>query len=163
MLTVAPAVLGGLAEERLLRGREMNAELRLQLAMFEQVGASDLAAALHLRGELRAQTAALLAGLDLLAMPTTLDPPPALPAPRDSTPTALEDQNRRACQITFLANLTGLPAGTAPVGLSGGLPVGLQLMGDAFDEASVIAGLAAVERAGMADGLHPPGWSPIDS
>ena len=54
------------------------------------------------------------------------------------------------CAFAFLANLTGLPAGTAPIGRVDGLPVGMQFVGDAWDEASVIALLAECERAGIA-------------
>jgi aspartyl-tRNA(Asn)/glutamyl-tRNA(Gln) amidotransferase subunit A len=56
-----------------------------------------------------------------------------------------------ACRFAFLANLTGLPAGTAPVGSGeAGLPVGLQIVGDAFDEATVLQVLAHLERTGVA-------------
>jgi aspartyl-tRNA(Asn)/glutamyl-tRNA(Gln) amidotransferase subunit A len=56
----------------------------------------------------------------------------------------------------FLGNLTGLPAASAPVGCDAvGLPVGLQLIGDAWDEATVIAGLAHLERIGVAVPRRP--------
>ena len=51
---------------------------------------------------------------------------------------------------------TGLPCGTAPVGLGdAGLPVGLQIVGDAFDEATVLSVLAHLERIGVATVRKP--------
>ena len=58
----------------------------------------------------------------------------------------------------LLGNLTGLPCATVPVGVSEGLPVGLQLMGDAWDEATVFAGMATLERLGMCPPCVPPGY-----
>jgi aspartyl-tRNA(Asn)/glutamyl-tRNA(Gln) amidotransferase subunit A len=61
-----------------------------------------------------------------------------------------------ACRFAFLGNLTGAPAGTAPVGRSaGGLPIGLQILGDAWDEACVLAVLAELERQGIAEVVRP--------
>jgi aspartyl-tRNA(Asn)/glutamyl-tRNA(Gln) amidotransferase subunit A len=55
------------------------------------------------------------------------------------------------CRFTFLGNLTGLPAASVPVGRdSRGLPMGLQLIGDAWDEATVLAAAAHLERIGAA-------------
>jgi aspartyl-tRNA(Asn)/glutamyl-tRNA(Gln) amidotransferase subunit A len=53
--------------------------------------------------------------------------------------------------IALLANLTGLPALSAPVGLDEAkLPLGLQLVGDAWDEATLLAAAAHLERTGAA-------------
>jgi aspartyl-tRNA(Asn)/glutamyl-tRNA(Gln) amidotransferase subunit A len=61
-----------------------------------------------------------------------------------------------ACRFAFLGNLTGAPAGTVPVGRSsGGLPVGLQILGDAWDEACVLAVLAELERQGIGEVMRP--------
>lgn len=54
------------------------------------------------------------------------------------------------CRLTFMANLTGVPAGTVPVGVDRqGVPIGLQLVGDAGDEAGVLAVMAHLERLGF--------------
>jgi aspartyl-tRNA(Asn)/glutamyl-tRNA(Gln) amidotransferase subunit A len=56
------------------------------------------------------------------------------------------------------ASLAGLPAMSLPGGLNrDGLPLGLQVIGNAFDEQSVLnAGLAIEQRAGF--GAKPEKW-----
>ena len=50
--------------------------------------------------------------------------------------------------FTVPASLAGLPAVSVPAGLDGdGLPLGLQLIGRAFDEATLLRAAAALERA----------------
>jgi aspartyl-tRNA(Asn)/glutamyl-tRNA(Gln) amidotransferase subunit A len=48
--------------------------------------------------------------------------------------------------FTVAANLAGVPAVSVPCGLSGGLPVGLQLTGRWFEEATVLRAADAIER-----------------
>ena len=60
------------------------------------------------------------------------------------------------CRFMFLGNLTGLQALSAPVGCDAvGLPVGLQLLGDAWDEATILADSAHLERIGVAVPRQP--------
>ncbi len=57
---------------------------------------------------------------------------------------------------TLPVNIAGLPGISVPCGLADGLPVGLQVVGRAFDEATILRIADAYERAaGFAD-LRPP-------
>jgi aspartyl-tRNA(Asn)/glutamyl-tRNA(Gln) amidotransferase subunit A len=50
--------------------------------------------------------------------------------------------------FTVPSNLAGIPAMSVPAGLSSeGLPLGLQIIGRHFDEETVFAVAAAIERA----------------
>lgn len=78
---------------------------------------------------------------DVVAMPTTPSPAYRLGEKTDSPlQMYLEDI------FTVSANLTGLPAISAPAGLTAdGLPVGVQLMGRMFDEATLLAAAQVLE------------------
>jgi aspartyl-tRNA(Asn)/glutamyl-tRNA(Gln) amidotransferase subunit A len=112
----------------------------------------------RLRSGLREQLAEALLDVDVIAIPTVASSAPLL-SERERTesfsdPGLLLSVFRHA----FLANLTGLPAATAPVGVDAhGVPIGLQIVGDAWDEASVLAVTAHLERAGVSEVRRPPG------
>jgi len=57
---------------------------------------------------------------------------------------------------TLPVNIAGLPGVSVPCGLSDGLPVGLQVIGRAFDEATVLRVADAYERAAGFAQLRPP-------
>ncbi len=57
---------------------------------------------------------------------------------------------------TLPVNIAGLPGISVPCGLSDGLPVGLQVIGRAFDEATVLRVADAYELAAGFTGLRPP-------
>jgi aspartyl-tRNA(Asn)/glutamyl-tRNA(Gln) amidotransferase subunit A len=62
--------------------------------------------------------------------------------------------------FTVTVNLAGLPGISVPAGLSeSGLPLGLQLIGKAFDEATLLRAAHAIETA--VDFKHSPAkwWS----
>jgi aspartyl-tRNA(Asn)/glutamyl-tRNA(Gln) amidotransferase subunit A len=82
------------------------------------------------------------AGVDVVAMPTS--PTPAFPlGERVSDPL----QMYLGDVFTVSANLAGLPAVSVPCGLTGArLPVGLQLTGRPFDEATILRAADAYER-----------------
>lgn len=94
------------------------------------------------RTRLRAELDAALARVDVLAGPTC--PTTAFPlGARADDPVAMYLTD--VC--TVLANLSGLPAVSIPCGRDpAGLPVGLQLMGRAFDEATLLAAAHGIEQ-----------------
>jgi aspartyl-tRNA(Asn)/glutamyl-tRNA(Gln) amidotransferase subunit A len=57
--------------------------------------------------------------------------------------------------FTIPVNLAGLPGISVPCGLSpAGLPIGAQLIGRAFDEATVLRAAASIERVSNFRGLN---------
>ena len=85
------------------------------------------------------------AGADAIALPTS--PTPAFPlGDRLNDPL----QMYLADIFTVGASLAGLPAISQPCGLTaGGLPVGLQIIGRAWEDATVFQVAAGLERAGV--------------
>lgn len=150
-LTIALEVATNLADVRREHMDELGLDLQMLLANIETFRADDYIDAQRLRAELRREVAGLLATVDVLALPTTATTAPEI-AEEDLSdgfvdPLALDG----ACRYAFLGNLTGCPAGTAPVGMDAkGLPIGLQIIGDAWDEAAVLQVLGHLERIGAA-------------
>lgn len=137
-----------------LRERHMDAmgpDVQLFLSGIETFRPDDYIDGQRLRQGLRRDVAEALRKVDLLALPSTAR----------TAPQVTEDELRHGfvdpplldgmCRYAFLANLTGLPAVSLPVGGDrDGMPVGLQLIGDAWDEACVLQAAAALERLGIA-------------
>jgi aspartyl-tRNA(Asn)/glutamyl-tRNA(Gln) amidotransferase subunit A len=60
--------------------------------------------------------------------------------------------------FTVPVNLAGLPAVSVPAGLTAdGLPLGLQIIGKAFDEGLMLRAARAIERA-AGFGARPDTW-----
>jgi aspartyl-tRNA(Asn)/glutamyl-tRNA(Gln) amidotransferase subunit A len=133
---------------------ELGPDVQLVILALGACEPDDYLDAQCIREKLRRDTAAVLRSVDVLALPTTADiAPEASDSGTFFDPQALD----AACRFAFLANLTGLPAGTAPVGRAqNGLPLGLQIVGDAWDEATVLQVLAELERCGAARVVRPP-------
>jgi len=60
--------------------------------------------------------------------------------------------------FTVPANLAGIPGLSVPCGFSGGLPVGLQLLGPPFDEATLVRAGHAYQQATTFHREFPPGF-----
>lgn len=139
--------------------RQTGDDLKLILNLLSTINAREYMQACRTRAVLRVNVAKTMAGLDLLAMPTTnlLAPP----YPKEESRLSILDNvcTRELCRFSFLANLIGLPVGTVPVGMHNGLPIGVQFMGDAWDEASVIAVMAHCERLELTALPAPKGYS----
>ena len=134
----------------------MSDDLQLVMAILGELGAVEYVGAQRLREGRRAETAKLLSEVDVLALPTTATTAPAVTDAQFASGFMDSAATREMCRFNFLGNLTGLPAASMPVGLDpNGLPIGLQIVGDAWDEASVLAVCAHAERAGIAEVVRP--------
>ncbi|MEZ4365103.1 MAG: amidase family protein [Kofleriaceae bacterium] len=95
-----------------------------------------------MRARIGADFDAAFAEVDVLLTPVT----PTTAPRRGAAATPLEMY--QGDLYTLPASLAGVPGLSVPVGRDpGGLPVGVQLLGRAFDEATVVRAGAAVERA----------------
>jgi amidase len=105
------------------------------------------AKAQNLVRRLRAAYDAVLGSYDLLLMPTV--PLTATPLPAENAPIA--EILQRAFEMlpnTSPFDCTHHPAMNVPCGMAGGLPVGMQLIGRMYDEATIYRAAAAFEAAG---------------
>lgn len=165
MLVIGSEAMANLVEHLDAHGADMGDDLRLVASLVRTMSSQDVFMAGRYRAALRRQAAQVFDDVDLLALPTTACL--ARPYARSEAGAHISDAvgTRRLTRFAFFANLTGLPAGTVPCGLGetaqAALPVGFQLIGDAWDEASVIAAMAACARAGVCDVPRPDGWAPL--
>jgi aspartyl-tRNA(Asn)/glutamyl-tRNA(Gln) amidotransferase subunit A len=108
----------------------------------------------RVRTLIRRDYAEAFAAADLVATPTT--PTPAFRLGEKASDPL---QMYLADVFTVPANLAGLPALSLPAGLAGGLPVGLQLLAPAFDEAVLLRTGVAFQKAARHAQSHPPGYA----
>lgn len=156
-VTVAAELASTFAHSFAQRRDAFGLDTQVLLWVSAQLGAREYLRAQALRESLRREVGAVLLEVDALALPTTQRTALAV-SDLDDRQGRLDAAGVRAlCRYTFLGNLTGLPCGTAPVGLDPeGLPIGLQLVGDAWDENTILALMAELERSGPAHIARPP-------
>ena len=118
------------------------ADVRQRLEMGAALTSSEYALARRTQAEVKRQCEVLLNLYDILILPTTPIPAPLFEG---------EDAVQRARQLTrFTApfNLTGLPALTVPCGFTkDGLPIGLQIVSRAWNEAGALRTGYAFQQA----------------
>jgi aspartyl-tRNA(Asn)/glutamyl-tRNA(Gln) amidotransferase subunit A len=119
-----------------------NARRRLSLGAL--IPAVDYVDALRVRRAGIAAVARLFGRLDLVIMPTTGGPAPTIAALRDVDATI----GSGTPLYTAYWNAAGNPAVSVPMGTVRGLPLGLQIVGTWYDEASVLSAAAALVVAG---------------
>lgn len=126
--------------------------VRARLQVEPGLLAVDLAEIQRKRTVMMETAAARLSDVEAVAGPTMLSPAPRLSDLDRGEPHRL---------LTRLVNWLGLCAVSVPCGFtSRGLPVGLQLTGKPYDEATVLRLAYAYEQATDWRAAHPPGYSP---
>lgn len=128
------------------RRTEMTLDTRTSLALFRSFTSADYVASQSLRRRIMYYHMEAFKKVDVIATPTTGMTAPKIP------PSALKGESdyvvsAKLMQFIFAGNLLGLPAITVPVGHDKqGLPIGLQLIGRPWGEASLLRVASAVEE-----------------
>ncbi len=155
-LTIGLETYAGLRELIQYHWSDIGPDLQFLCRTMSVLQSDDYLDAQRLRAGLRRDVAALLREVDVLAFPTSVSGATEVSdvdlyeGMTDAT--ALQNASR----FVHLGNLTGLPAGTAPVGRDArGMPIGLQIVCDAWDEATVLQVLAHLERTEAAKVATP--------
>jgi Asp-tRNA(Asn)/Glu-tRNA(Gln) amidotransferase A subunit family amidase len=156
VVIIACEARAGLRKEWREHADEMGDDLQVSFAALDAFTAVEYLETCRLRTGLRLEMSRAFQQVDLVALPSTVSAA-AKVSETDMRSGFLDTKVIDGlCRFAFLGNLTGLPAASAPVGCdASGLPVGLQLMGDAWDEATVLAACAHLERIGVAVPRRP--------
>jgi aspartyl-tRNA(Asn)/glutamyl-tRNA(Gln) amidotransferase subunit A len=105
------------------------------------------ARAFRVRAKVRRDLAELFDGIDLLAWPTVPAVAPSLIEPMIELPSGTTSADAGNGRQGVIANLTGVPGVSVPVGLDGGMPVALQLLAGWGADALLLDAAEALERA----------------
>jgi aspartyl-tRNA(Asn)/glutamyl-tRNA(Gln) amidotransferase subunit A len=109
--------------------------------------ASVLARAGAIRTLMRRSLATAFREVDVIAWPTVPAVAPPLEDPQVELPSGRHGADAVNPRGGGLANLTGVPAVSVPVGFDGGLPIGLQLQGAWGSDALLLDAAEAIELA----------------
>jgi aspartyl-tRNA(Asn)/glutamyl-tRNA(Gln) amidotransferase subunit A len=142
------------AEPHLAKRAQFGADV---LALFDQgrlLAATDYVNAQRLRRRLRGEFDRIWEGVDCLLTPTTPNLAPRIGETTVTLGAVEEDVRLASTRLVRGINALGYPALSIPCGVSpdpggSGLPVGLQLIGAAFQEATILRAGAALEDAGL--------------
>lgn len=131
-------------------------ETRAFLTLAGHVTAHHYLQAQRLRGILADHLARVFQTIDVLVTPTLPMTAPRLDDREVDGPQGPIDVRAAMTPFTRPFNLTGLPALSMPCGFQDGLPIGLQLVGRPFDEASLLRTAQAYEAATDWHTRRPP-------
>ncbi len=128
------------------RGDDYGDDVRALLEAGSGFSAVHYIKAQRLRAIIQKEFAEVFKKIDIFALPAAAAPAPPIGAETVSLGGMEVDVGMALLRFACPFNLTGLPAISVPCGLSkDGLPMGLQLVGRAFDEATVLRAAYAFE------------------
>jgi aspartyl-tRNA(Asn)/glutamyl-tRNA(Gln) amidotransferase subunit A len=143
---VLPAEALAVHRDRLARrGGDIDPNVRLRLERAQGISAADYVEMTHARKALIAAMDAQLAGLDVLAMPTTPIVAPLLA--EVAAPDEFARKNAMVLRNTTMWNFFDCCAISLPLPREGGLPTGLMLVARNGHDQRLFGIAAAVERA----------------
>jgi aspartyl-tRNA(Asn)/glutamyl-tRNA(Gln) amidotransferase subunit A len=139
------------------RRAEYGADVRERLSLGAFLSAADYLRGQRARLRIKAEVDAALARLDVLVCATT----PIAATPLGESEVSVDGETvpvrQGLIRFTRVFNLAGHPAASVPCGFTpAGLPVGLQIVGRPFDEATVLRVADAYQRATGWGARRPP-------
>lgn len=129
------------------RGDEYGLEVRTRLEAGLRLPATAYLQAQQIRAAIAADFAAAFARVDLLVAPTVAIPAPAIGTTTYTLDGVPQDVRLAINRLTGPANLAGLPALSVPWSRVEGLPVGVQIIGPAWSEPTLLRAAHALEAA----------------
>ncbi len=145
--------------QKLLRSRrhEIGADVRALLEQGECILATDYVNAQRTRRRFVAELEAVFQKVAVLVIPTTPITAPTIGETNVLVNGEPEDVRLASTRLVRPWNFAGAPALSVPCGLDhSGLPIGLQIVGRAFDESTVLRVGYAYEQATEWVHRHPP-------
>ncbi|KAF3676859.1 Fatty acid amide hydrolase [Capsicum annuum] len=129
------------------KGKRLTNDTRTNLALFRSFAASDYVSAQCLRRRIMFYHMEIFKKVDVIVAPTTGMTAPEIP----KSALAVGETNLQVVaslmQFAMTANVLGLPAISVPIGYDKqGLPIGLQLIGRPWCEASILRLATAIEE-----------------
>ncbi|XP_031096931.1 fatty acid amide hydrolase-like [Ipomoea triloba] len=129
------------------KGVRLTYDTRTNLAFFRSFSASDYVAAQCLRRRIMYYHMEIFKNVDVIVTPTTGMTAPIIPPSALSAGETDMQVSGNLMRFIIAANLLGLPAISVPVGYDKqGLPIGIQLIGRPWCEASILRLAAAIEE-----------------
>src|SRR5690625_4410594 len=138
------------------RPDDFGEDLQFLFDLGELPSAVDYVQAQQLRRHLKQDFQKAFSEVDVLITPTLPIPTPLIGSDTvdlNGEEVALLDHIIR---FTGPGNITGLPALSVPCGFKGDMPVGMQIMGKAFDEKTILNVGYAVEQLNLLQNKKPP-------
>jgi len=142
----------------LSRRADIGADVLALLDQGRLVAAADYINAQRLRRQFQQEFSRLWREVDVLLTPATPMAAPLIGQTEVSLGGRSEDVRLASTRFARAINVLGLPALSAPCGVTGGnLPVGAQIIGPPFAEKQILHFAAALEDAGVVVAAPPPG------
>lgn len=138
------------------RPDDFGADIRFLFELGELFSSVDYLQAQQVRRQLKREFNEALNEVDAIIAPTLPVMAPTIGDSKADLNGQKVDLVDNFIRFTGPSNLTGLPALSVPAGLNNGLPVGLQVIGRAFEEGTVLNIGQAVERSQPMGSNRPP-------
>ncbi|WOK94443.1 fatty acid amide hydrolase [Canna indica] len=138
------------------KGSQLTLDTRTSLALFRSFSASDYVAAQRLRRRIMYYFMETFKKVDIIVTPTTGITAPRIPSSSLKLGESNYEVSGYLMRFVLAGNLLGLPAISVPIGYDKqGLPIGLQLIGRPWNEASILRVASVLEKLCSGDRKRP--------